>query len=222
MRNTEPHFDEDQYLQEQYGEDLELKSDEKLKVKGKAYANRKLEHKRPANDFYETPYCMTEELVKTGALKNVKTVWDPCCGKYAILNVLKKYGFSTFGNDIMYGFDYFQQQYQKHECIVMNPPFKLFDAFVTKAKEEADLVCAIGKANYFGSHSRNVNGLWEHLKEVYFFDRQIAFDKPLRADNKVECGMMITGWFVWDMTYSGKPEINVIDMQQYILRKGEK
>lgn len=196
--------------------------DIKGKFMGKAYANKKTLNKRPQADFYETPKCMTEELIKTGVLDGVKTIWDPCCGKFAITDVLEKHGFTCFKNDIMYGDDYFENDYQKHECIVMNPPFMLFDKFVEKAKNEADLVCVIGKANYFGSHSRNINGLWKHLREVYFFDRQIAFDKPLRTDGKVECGMMITGWFIWDMNYNGKPTINVIDMNEYILRKGRK
>lgn len=189
---------------------------------GKAYANRKLEELRPAHDFYETPHCMTEELVKTGVLDGVKTIWDCCCGKFAITDVLEKHGFTCFKNDIMYGDDYFRSKFQKHECIVMNPPFKLFDKFVEKAKTEADLVCSIGKANYFGSHSRNVNGLWENLKYVYIFDRQIAFDKPLREDEKVECGMIISGWFIWDMNYNGDPAIKVLDMQRYVLKKSDR
>lgn len=201
--------------------DFELEYNEKSKTKGKAYANKKSIDKRPKGDFYETPFCMTEELIKTGVLDGVKTIWDPCCGKYAITKVLEKHGFSCFGNDIMYGDDYFKNPYQKHECIVMNPPFVMFDKFIKKAKEEADLICAIGKANFFGSHKRNVEGLWEHLRDVYFFDRQIAYDKPLRADNKVECGMIISGWFIWDMKYTGLPKIHVIDMQQYILKKGK-
>lgn len=203
-------------------EDFELVSDNKPTQKGKAYANKKSIDKRPKGDFYETPVCMTEELVKTGVLDGVKTIWDPCCGKYAITKVLEKYGFSCFGNDIMYGDDYFKNPYQKHECIVMNPPFVMFDKFIKKAKEEADLVCAIGKVNFFGSHSRNINGIWDHLKTIYVFDRMIAFDKPLRADNKVECGMIVSGWFIWDMKYTGLPKIHVIDMQQYIYHKGEK
>lgn len=190
-------------------------------MKGKAYANRKPEPERPKGDFYETPTCMTEELVNTGVLDGVKTIWDPCCGKFAITKVLEKHGFECFANDIMYGDDYLSKDYQKHECIVMNPPFKLFDQFVEKAKREADLVCAIGKATFFGSHSRNVNGIWDNLREVYFFDRQIAFDIPQDEDGKVQCGMLVSGWFVWDMNYKGKPTINVIDMQKYIKKKGK-
>lgn len=199
--------------------DFKLETEKRNYIKGKAYANRKSVDKRPKGDFYETPVCMTEELVKTGVLDGVKTIWDPCCGKYAITKVLEKHGFNCFGNDIIYGTDYLKEQYQHHECIVMNPPFSMFDAFVKKAKQEADIVCAIGKVNFFGGHKRNITGLWDNLKSIYIFDRMIAFDKPLRADNKVECGMLVSCWMIWDKNYKGKPEINVLDMQNYIYKK---
>ena len=201
--------------------ELEIET-KKEKTKGKNFANRKLRNLRPEHDFYQTPKCMTEELVKTGILSGVETIWDPCCGKFAITDVLEKHGFKCFKNDVIYGDDFLTTKFQKHECIVMNPPFSLFDKFVEKAKTQADLICVIGKVTFFGSHSRNISGLWNHLKAVYLFDRQIAYDKPLRTDGKVECGMLVSGWFVWDMNYEGKPEINVIDMQQYILKKGDK
>lgn len=45
--------------------------------------------------------------------------------------------------------------------------------------------------------------------------------KPETEDGKVECGMMVTGWFIWNRNYEGMPKINVLDMQKYILRKGK-
>lgn len=42
--------------------------------------------------------------------------------------------------------------------------------------------------------------------------------KP-EVDGKVECGMMITGWFIWNKNYNGFPKIKVLDMQKYIMRK---
>lgn len=219
----EPHFDEDMYLQQQYGDDEEDISVKTIKKsKGKPYANRKMRNKRPEHDFYETPKCLTEELVKTGVLNNVKTVWDPCCGKFAITDVLEKHGFKCFKNDVIYGDDYLTNIYQKHECIVMNPPFSLFDKFVEKAKTEADLICVIGKMNFFGSHYRNTSGFWKHLKTIYCFDRMIDYQQPLRTDMKVGVGMIVSGWFIWDMKYEGNPEIKVLDMQKYILKKSEK
>lgn len=109
--------------------------------------------------------------------------------------------------------DYSDKYFDK---IVMNPPFKLFDDFVKKSKLISNKVYCIGKLNFFGAHSRNINGLWEHLEWVLPFDRQIAFDKFEDKNGKVECGMMITAWFIWNRCYNGLPKIKVLDMQRYI------
>ena len=194
-------------------------------MKGKNYANRKPESERPLNDFYQTPKCMTWELLKTGYLqsKGTRTILDPCCGKYAIGNILRDNCFEVSEGDLIYGQDFLSDIYDTstYDAIVMNPPFKLFNKFVEKAKKFSPIVCCIGKPNFFGAHDRNVNGLWKNLEWVYIFDRQIAYDKPFREDGKVECGMMISGWFIWNKNYDGEPKIKVIDMQKYILKKGE-
>lgn len=210
---------------------------------GKAYANRKNDPNNP-NDFFPTPSCMVKELLESGLFNEVLncTILDPCCGKYALGNILREYGLTNIiERDLMYGQNFLYDCYNSvnlfpkyhfidykkckdyeikvyHEdidVIVMNPPFKEFNGFVEKAKSIADRVYCIGKMNFFGAHDRNVNGLWEHLEWVLPFDRQIAFDKP-EIDGKVECGMMISGWFIWNKNYNGYPKIKVLDMQKYI------
>ena len=204
-------------------------------MKGKAYANRKPESERPKGDFYETPSSMVIELLNSGLFpghpelplydKSVK-IFDPCCGKYKIGNVLRQYGYSNITEkDIMYGYDFLAKDdndnyldLTQYDVIIMNPPFKLFNEFVSKAKMQAKKVYCIGKMNYFGAHDRNVDGLWEHLEWVLPFDRQIAFDKP-EIDGKVECGMIVSCWNIWDNNFNGYPKIIVLDMQKYIRRK---
>lgn len=217
-------------------------------VKGKAYANRKPESERPENDFYPTPSCMVKALLESGKFpyKADVNILDPCCGKYAIGNVLREHGYKNIvERDLMYGQnflydsynyarifpdyefinykkcgDYEPDIYQDNvDLIIMNPPFKEFNGFVQKAKDVADRVYCIGKLNFFGAHDRNVKGLWEHLEWVLPFDRQIAFDKPEDENGKVECGMLISGWFIWNKHYDGFPQIKVLDMQKYIRQK---
>lgn len=205
--------------------------------KGKAYSNRKKESERPKNDFYQTPICLTEELLNISTDLNGKLfpriindkILDPCCGKYAIGNVLRKHDFmnvidSLTERDLMYGNDFLKDDYsnEHYDKIIMNPPFKLFDEFVTKAKEVADTVYCIGKLNYFGAHNRNINGLWEHLEWVLPFDRQVAYDAPFREDGKCEPGMIISGWFIWNKHYNGYPKIKVIDVNKYIVSSTRK
>lgn len=197
------------------------------KMKGKNYANRKRESERPLNDFYPTPSCMVKELVKSGFFpgdKNIK-IFDPCCGQGVICNVLRNYGYKNFvEEDLIYGQDFLKKKIPErpiYDVLIMNPPFKLFDEFVCHAQYFADKIYVVGKLNFFGAHNRNVNCLWKHLMWVLPFDRMIAFDRPETEDGKVECGMMVTGWFVWNKGYEGLPKINVLDMQEYILRKGK-
>lgn len=212
-------------------------------VKGKNYANRKPESERPEGDFYPTLSCMVKELIEGGFFNELLDVdiLDPCCGKYAIGNVLRQYGFKNIiERDLMYGQNFLYDIYNHDttykfincrkqgdyksklhiddiDIIVMNPPFKDFNGFVEKAKQIADRVYCIGKMNFFGAHDRNVNGLWEHLEWVLPFDRQIAFDKP-EIDSKVDCGMIVSGWFIWNKNYNDYPKIKVLDMQKYIRR----
>lgn len=182
---------------------------------GKAYANRK---PFTENDFYQTPKCLTYELLKTGLLFSKKTILDPCCGKGAISETLKKFGFSVDELDLTRGNDFLTDTYdKKYDAVVMNPPFKYWDAFVEKALTLSDLVITIGRTNYFGSKSRK----WEHLQYVYIFNRQVAYDKELRADEKIHCGCLITGWFVFNKKYEGEPIIRFIDIDNYILRRKE-
>ena len=215
--------------------------------KGKNYANRKPESERPEGDFYPTPRCMVKELIKSDCFNELLDVniLDPCCGKYAIGNVLRQYGFKNIiERDLMYGQNFLYDCYNSlnlfpeyhfidykkcknyeikvyHEdidIIVMNPPFKEFNGFVEKAKSIADRVYCIGKMNFFGAHDRNVKGLWEHLEWVLPFDRQIAFDIPEDENGLVRCGMIVSCWMIWNRYYDGDPKIRVLDMQKYIKR----
>ena len=198
-------------------------------MKGKAYANRKPESERPAGDFYPTPSCCVISLLESGVFpqypfprnkeKDIR-IFDPCCGKYAIGNVLRKYGYKNITEkDLMYGYDFLaDESKEQFDLIIMNPPFKLFDEFVKKAKQRAKYVVCIGKMNFFGAHNRNVEGLWNNLRLVMPFDRMIAYDKP-EVDGKVECGMIVSNWFFWDADYEGLPMIDVLNVQKYIRSK---
>lgn len=185
------------------------------------FEGRKNSSLTPLNDFYQTPICLTQELLKLNIINKEMKILDSCCGDYAITNVIKKEGFDIIGKDIKYGNNFFEEK-DHYDVIIMNPPFKLFDEFIIKAKELSPIVISIAKISFFGSHSRNIKGIWKNLKDIYIFDRQIAYDKPLREDGKAECGMLVSGWFIWDKNYCGDPQLHIIDIDKYIARKGER
>lgn len=192
---------------------------------GKAYANRKKESDRPENDFYPTPKCLTWELIKTGQLEGCKSILEPCCGQYAISKELENAGFEVTSRDLIYGNDFLKDDYsnEHYDAIVTNPPFDIYDEIIKKAKTvDCQKIICIGRTNYFGSHSRNINGMWDELSDVYIFDRQVAYDRPLRDDGKFECGCLVTCWLVWTKGYVGSPRLHIIDVQQYAYHKPRK
>ena len=185
---------------------------------GKAYANRKSSDERPENDFYPTPKGLVYELINTGELEGYKTILEPACGKNAIVDILRGYGFDVTAKDLILGNDFLEDDYtgQKFDCIITNPPFDLWNKFVEKAKTiDCKKIVFIGKTNYFGSHERNVSGIWNELSDVYVFDRQVEYRTPQLDIPNFCVGALVTGWFVWTKGYKSEPKIHVIDVQKY-------
>jgi len=115
--------------------------------------------------------------------------------------------------------------------IITNPPFSLWDKFVWKAKSlQCPKFAFIGKTDYFSAHGRNISGLWEGLRYVEIFDRKVDFQTPYREDGLFCVGALTCAWFIWENGYKGKPEIDIIDVQDYaklgsfknFMKKGEK
>lgn len=185
---------------------------------GKAYANRKIVEKRNKNDYYPTPLPLIVELEKLNLIKKTDIVLEPACGKdNRITEYFNSLNYDFTGKDLIYGNDFLKDSYGDncYDCIVTNPPFSLWNDFVEKAKSISDKVIMIGRTNYFGAYKRNENGIWNHLKTVYIFNRQVAYDRFDEDPMKLKCGCLVTGWFYWDRNYNGNPEIRIIDVQKY-------
>lgn len=194
--------------------------------KGKSYTSRKKLKDRPDSDFYETPYCLSWELMKLDIFDfKMKLFCDPSCGNGAIGKILVKRTKLLIETDIMTGTDFLDDNSfppgDKMDYIVTNPPFSLWDEFVQKAKRVTkEKIVFIGKTNFFGAYKRNELGIWDNLKHVYIFNRQIDYRYPLREDGKIRCGNLITGWFVWDMKWKKKWwKTSIIDINKYVIRK---
>lgn len=182
---------------------------------GKAYANRKpIED----NDFFETPKCLTQELLKNYPIKG--SILEPCCGKFGISNILENNGLKVISKDLIYGNNFITDDYtnEHYDFVITNPPFKFWNEIVEKAKKVADKVCVIGRTNYFGSHQRNTSGIWKNLIYIYIFDRQVSYEKKY-TDDLVNCGCLVTAWFIYDKNYDGLPMIKIIDVDKYVRRK---
>ena len=201
---------------------------------GKAYVNRKPKDQRPKGDFYETPKCLTWELLNQNEFDYRLRVLEPASGNDAIVNELKAV-WKWPEEQIYFGDKYHEDEIKRVDFlnplvagknsidyIITNPPFSLFDEFVMKAKQVArSKVAFIGKLNFFGAYQRNENGIWKHLKHVYIFNRQLDFAYPLQDDGSFECGNLVVGWFIWDLSWNKDYwTTSILDIQKYI-KKGK-
>lgn len=185
---------------------------------GKAYANKKKEKDRPLGDFYATPKSLIwimEDVIKS-EFPTSEPILEPCSGNGAISDELKKIGYKVIENDLFRdGVDYLETDYSSSNYVITNPPFSLWDEFVVKAKSESSKVLMIGRLNYFGTNSRFSSGIWDNLKSVYCFNRYIDYRTPERDDGMFNVGAMATAWFLWDVDYTGQPQIHFVDVQKY-------
>ena len=199
----------------------------KLEIIGKSYANRKKKAERPEGDGYHTPKSLiwvAQSFIKKEFKHPV--ILEPCCGHGSISQELlysdydvtlnDLYTASFWSKDFCASFDYLEQDYFDHyDYIITNPPFSLWNEFVEKAKMHCRKFMYLGKLNFFGTHSRNVDGLWNHLKWVLPFDRYVDYQTPYRDDGLFHVGSQSTAWFIWDMKYKDKPMIELLDVQRY-------
>lgn len=184
-------------------------------MSGKAYLNRRSEEQRHEDDFYETPYSLVWELQKLNIVQPDKTILDPCCGNYAISKWFRETNDVT-EKDIKYGNDFFMEDYNNsYDYVIMNPPFDLFDSFVEKAKKIASVVISIGKTDYFSCYQRIRNGLWNHLSDIYIFNRKVDYQFPVMKNGDFGVGGLTTGWFVWNKDYEEEAKLHFIDVQKY-------
>jgi hypothetical protein len=191
-------------------------------MKNKDYSCKRTAKTKPS-DLYETPYCLTRELLIKESFG--QHVWEPACGKGAIVKVLTEFNYNSWFTDIQrkksqdfLGYNI----YVDNKNIITNPPYSLADEFVLHAKYlETNKFTFLLRMNYLNAQKRTKLKIFKNLKKVYTFNRMPDLSRPLRKDGKCYTGMQTYGWYVWEMGYEGSIELEIIDISKYIARKGE-
>lgn len=190
-------------------------------MRGKAYANRRAKEERPEGDFYETPRSLVWMLQETGELHGLQNMLDPCAGNGRIVSALRECrpNSTIRGYDLFTGYGEgtvdFLDAGQDCPAIVTNFPFSQWDSMIRHALEVSELVITIGRLNYFGTHARNVSGLWRNLKRVYAFDRMVDYRTPDREDGCFHVGALVTGWFIFHRKPKKAICIEILDVSRY-------
>ena len=173
--------------------------------------------KRKASDFYETPYCLTRELLRIENLYG--NILEPACGNGAITKVLKEFDYNVESYDIEK--DFFTED-RKFDFIITNPPFSKSMEFIKKCKEVSKRFFLLLPLSYLHGKKRYdevYQDISFPLSKVYIFTRYPMLGEKLNENGMINTGMMVYAWFKWDIAHSGNPMIDWIDIDKFIIKK---
>jgi len=204
------------------------------------------------DDNVYTPYSMTEQLLENEEFDYNKSVLEPACGKLAIVTSLIKKGYFNDGMINYYdryctlfpvGKNFIDEK-NKYDYIITNPPYKILDEFIIKAKEVAiEKFAFLCKLTHLGGIERFITGIFKDeiypLTKIYLFTRQanIRFTndeqesrgympyRELRDDGKYPAGMFYYCWLIWERKNIEQynrdkfPVLKWINNNKYILLK---
>lgn len=195
-------------------------------MKGKNFSLNS--NKRNKNDYYQTPYSMTKQLLEVENFEG--KILEPSCGAGAIVKVLrdhkKSVDYCDLNNDfsltgIFKNFkDFINDDFDRYDNIITNPPFSLAKEFILKAKQIANnKIAMLLPLNYLHGVSR-YNEIYKDttfpLKAVYVFCRYGLLEDTIREDGTYKAGMMVYAWYIWDKSYKGEPVIRWLNNNSYI------
>lgn len=184
--------------------------------------------KRNKNDYYQTPYSMTRQLLEVENFEG--KILEPCCGAGAIVKVLRDYDKSIDYCDLNNEFsltgifknfkDFINDDFDRYDNIITNPPFSLAKEFILKAKEITNnKIAMLLPLNYLHGVTRYNEIYLDRkfpLKAVYVFCRYGMLEETIRDDGSYRTGMMVYAWYIWDKDYKGEPIIRWINNNSYV------
>jgi hypothetical protein len=172
-------------------------------------------HSARGNDLYETPEVATLALLRNEPLP--QTIWEPACGRGAIVRVLRNAGHRVIATDLV---DY-RSPDQDHACrdfllerrapdgvemIVTNPPGMLAAQFAAHALSLSPHVAMLLRLSFLESGNEKTKAgrarLFAldggHLARVFvFIDRLPMMHRDGWTGNRVS-NRTAFAWFVWE------------------------
>jgi hypothetical protein len=194
------------------------------KSKGKCYSMVD-RGQRKASDRYETPFSLLRTFISIGWADPNMTTLEPMCGNGAIVKVLQEYDFKRISSyDIETGTNFLEETKQ-YEQIITNPAFSIAHETILKCKEVATEQFALLLPLTYLQGVNRYRDTWMDksypLECIYVFNRYPLLGEPLREDGKFHTGMMSLAFFCWRKRYYSEPIIRWLDIDKYVLKKGE-
>src|SRR5262245_46805306 len=179
-------------------------------------------------DLYETPPVAVEALLRVERLPSY--IWEPACGRGAIVNVLRAHGHQVVASDITdYGVpitthwnrDFLHESTAPAgtQCICTNPPYRSAESFVEHALELAPLVVMLLRLAFYESDRRRT--ILENcgLARIHCFRKRLPMmHRDQWTGPRANSGMAFA-WFVWDRTYVGPTTISRLSWEPNLLQE---
>jgi hypothetical protein len=185
------------------------------------------------DDLYETPACAVEALLRVEK-KIPHRIWEFCCGRNAIVNVLRAHGRDVFASDLVdygdptahYRWDFLMERAPPPgygECGLSNPPFKLAAQIVAHAIElDIPLIIVLLRATFLesGATGRTKQAAFRRFvldehppARVHIFSRRLPMMHRAEWQGRKASSGMATGWFVWDRNHTGPTTVDRISWE---------
>ena len=182
-------------------------------------------HSERGLDLYETPAVAVEALLRVERLPH--RVWEPACGRGAIVNVLRAHGHEVVATEIAdygppitppgyWGRDFLIETSAPRgtEAIVTNPPFKIAAQFVEHALRLSPLVIMLLRLAFMESERRCPILEGAGLARIHVFRKRLPMmHRDSWQGRKANSGMAFC-WMVWERGYTGRTTIDRISWER--------
>ena len=172
-------------------------------------------------DLYETPPEATLALLRAENLPH--RIWEPACGRGAIVNVLRAAGYEVVATDLVnygppitppgyYGRDFLMERKAPDGCeaIITNPPYRLAEQFVAHALELCPLVIMLLRLAFLESERRRRILEGGALARVHVFRNWLPMLHRDGWAGPKASSAIAYGWFCWNCGHRGPATINRI------------
>jgi hypothetical protein len=165
-------------------------------------------------DLHETPAVAVRALIEAEDLPD--ELWEPACGRGAIVKILRAYGKRMIATDVHdYGFpstkivDFLKLRKVTgaRRGIVTNPPYRHADGFVLQALRFSDYVAMLLPLSFLEGIERQEWLKVSPLARVHVFSARLPMMHRDGYDGKKARNSRAFAWFVWDRRWQEEPVI---------------
>lgn len=174
------------------------------------------------DDLYETPAVAVHALLRAERLP--RRLWEPACGRGAIVRPLRDAGHEVVGSDLVdYGDptcfwrrDFLLEQKAPNGCeaIVTNPPFKLAEKFVAHALLLVPKVYMLLRLAFLESERRREILDCGMLARVHVFRKRLPMMQRNGWEGRKANSGMAFAWFVWDHRQNGPAALHRLSWER--------